>query len=162
MTASVWQLLAQGAVDALNLRTFAPEAEAKRGWRIYHQVADTEQPTITVVPTAKSVTNGARGKKIIKASLSITVGRQHSGTSGETDPVEREDEIAGLAQQVEDYLADPASKIAINVPESSDGAGDAEVWDATPTGDVAAEVIQEWLADGVFAVLFTIEYTIFR
>ena len=155
---SVFALLAQKATDLLNEQTFTPAAEALRGWRIFLRVTDTDQPVITVVPTAKTVTNAARRHKQNIVSLTVIVQRQHGGTSGEEDPVAREDEIASLAQQVEDYLSSPSTTMAV-----SDGEGDdLEEFTAVPTGAVSAEVIQEWLAENVFAVLFMIEYTLFR
>jgi hypothetical protein len=155
---SVWSLLAQGAVDALNSQTFNPAAEASRGWRIDLQRADTVQPSITVVPTLKTVANASRGVKQNTVSLAIMVQRADGTQSGEEDPVERRDEIAGLAQQVEDYLTNPANAIVVD-----NGVGsEQESWTAVPTGSVQAEVVSEWLADQVFGVMFTVEYTIFR
>jgi hypothetical protein len=155
---SVFALLAQKAVDSLNEQTFAPAAEAQRGWRIFLRVTDTDQPVITVIPTAKTVTNAARRCKQNVVSLTVIIQRQHGGASGEEDPIAREDEVASLAQQVEDYLSSPANAMVV-----FDGEGDdIESFSAEPTGTVSAEVIQEWLAENVFAVMFTVEYTLFR
>lgn len=159
MADHVWKLLAQGMVDSLNEQTFSLEAEAERGWKTYKQRADFEEPTITVVPATKASEPIARGGiRNNSISMSVMVQRVTGAVSGEDDAVDREDVIAGLAQEVEDYLASPDNRIEI-----VEGTAESPVVRyAVPTGQSTAEVVEDWLSDGVFAVLMTVDYTLIR
>lgn len=148
---SVIAELAQGVADLLDLQTFSMEFEADRGWAPHQEIEALANPTVTVVPIAKTVTNASRGLNQNDVQIAVVVQRQHgdSNPSG-IGPVERCDELAALAQEVEDFLGNTDNKI---VTENLS----ARPWNTT------AEIDSERLVtEGIFAVSIVVTYRLWR
>ena len=153
MTESVQKLVAQAAVDAINVQTFSLTLEAKRHWRLFADRGAFDQPTVTAIPgqrQSQRITRGGDSQDSI--SLQVVVQMAFDPVSGETVPVDRCDPVADLAQEVEDYLRRNSLSISDN--------GTARL--ATPTGVSQSETVDDWLTDGVFAVSIAVDYTVTR
>lgn len=153
---SVSAELAQGVADLLNdpaaaavppAAGFSLDFEAIREWAPASAAEDLEATTVLVVPAMRQVSQASRATKRHVSQVDVTVERQLGGQTGE---LEREDELAAIAQEIEDFLGNPDNQIV--TPSFA----------ATPT-----EVTTDWdrealLTERVFRTVISITYTLFR
>ncbi len=150
---SVLTDVSQAVADLLNAQTFLTETQFTRGWQPVNDIEDAEGVFGTVVPNIKTASLQTRGgARLNTLVVDITVKRLHgdSGT-GELAPVDRCDEVAAVAQQVEDFVSTPTN----TVTDSND-----VVWSA---GEVQTEINDEMLtAHGIFEMRISVTYSAMR
>jgi hypothetical protein len=151
---SVMKLVADALADALNEESFAPAIEAERVYRARLTREAVETASVQVAPIDQVTSGIARVLDSIIVTLGVTVIGASGAESGEDVPVERCDEIADAAQQIEDFIGDIENKLIV--------AAETENWTATPEGDIRSRVVEEWHDDGVFAVEITASYRVMR
>lgn len=139
--------IAQGVVDALNVQAFSLAFEAARSWAPAVTAEELQFPVVLVVPSMRDVSYQTRRVKRNTVLIDVTIERALAGQSGE---LERQDELAAFAQEVEDFLSNPDNAIST------------EHLTAAPTAvsiDWDREVL---LTERVFRTVVTVTYTLFR
>jgi hypothetical protein len=146
VTLAIMRATAQAATDAINGNTFSLPVEAVRGWRIEQDIEATEDFALTVVPASKQGTRLNRGGTAThNVPVSFTLKRMRAG--GVND-VERDDEIADLMQEIENFI--------LVTPITVDGVV------ANVTGDFSLEMNQEDRDGGVMSLMLTVQYQLVR
>jgi hypothetical protein len=147
---SVLVELADGIAAALNAQTFSMAFEADRDWAFRVDPEELVVPTVCVVPEAKVVTNVSRAVKSTTATIDVSLRRRHGGGPGDMAPREKCDQLAALAEEIEDFLADPKNKVlTANLK-------------AVPTGAEVTFVREDLISERCVTLVITVSYQLFR
>lgn len=145
--------VAEELATLLNRKNWSIPALATRGWRPIGDVPETARISVHV-PRKTSIPL-SRATFSHELTAEVTIEMAHGGASGEDDPVARCDQIAELAQEVEDALAGSRLK-------PSYFAIDAAEWTAKQVGQITTEYSDDRLDDGVLAIVLEVNYKLER